>query len=119
MTLLPHFPCLVVLLAVALLGDATLSLRPPSFIRNCLTGVGFPRQWWWTLIVIKVLAAVGLLIGLRVPGVALAASTGVICYFLCAVVAHVRAGFMGRELWINCLGMLTLAVVTAVTSFVG
>lgn len=119
MTLLPHFPWLVVLLAVVLLGDAVLSLRPPAFIRDCLTGVGFPRQWWWTLVVVKVLAATGLLVGLRVPGVAFSANVGVICYFLCAVIAHIRADFTGRELWINCLGMLTLALGTAAVSFAG
>lgn len=117
MILLPHTPWLVVLLAAVLLGDAAASLRPPPFIRNCLTGVGFPRQWWWTLIVVKTLAAAGLLVGLRVPGVGLAATTGVACYFSCAVVAHVRARFTGRELWVNCLGMLALTLATGLASF--
>jgi hypothetical protein len=97
-----------------LLGDAALSLRPPAFIRDCLDGVGFPREWWWTLIVIKVLAAAGLVAGLWVPGLALAATTGVIAYFLCAAVAHLRARFLGQAFWLNCLGMLVLAIVVLV-----
>ncbi|QHO91200.1 hypothetical protein CWT12_07530 [Actinomyces sp. 432] len=43
----PSGQWLIGLLAVVLLGDAILSLRPPAFIHASLTGVGFPRQWWW------------------------------------------------------------------------
>lgn len=32
------------ILALVLLGDAIMSLRPPAFIRDCLDGVGFPRD---------------------------------------------------------------------------
>ena len=60
MILQPCAPWLILTLAVVLLGDALLMLRPPSFIVTCLTGVGFPREWWWALIVIKILAAAGL-----------------------------------------------------------
>jgi len=45
-------------------------------------------------------------------GVGLAATVGVVVYFLCAVVAHIRAHFLGREFWLNCLGMLALSLVT-------
>ncbi|GAA1316698.1 DoxX family protein [Leucobacter albus] len=107
------------LLAVVLTGDAVLSLRPPRFISSCLTGVGFPRDWWWTLIVIKLVAVAGLLAGIWVPGVALAAHVGVIAYFCCAVAAHVRATFFGVAFWFNCLGMLALAIGTAMLAFAG
>ena len=53
----PYWPQLA--LAAILLGDALLSMRAPAFIRECLHGVRFPRDWWWTLIVIKMLAATG------------------------------------------------------------
>lgn len=65
-------------LALVLLSDAAMSMRPPKFIRDCLDGVGFPRDWWWTLIVIKTLAVIGLIMGVWVPGVAFAANIGVI-----------------------------------------
>ncbi len=117
MTLLPEPWWLVVALAAALTVDVALSLRPPEFIRRCLDGVGFPREWWWTLLVIKSLAVTGLLVGLVVPGVGLAATVGVVVYFGCAVVAHVRARFLGTELWVNCLGLLALAVATLLVSY--
>lgn len=107
---------LTALLAMVLLIDALMSIRPPMFIVKCLDGVGFPRDWWWTLIVVKLAAAAGLAVGLAYPGVASAANAGVIVYFLCAAYAHYRARFMTREFWINCLGMLGFSIVVLVLS---
>ena len=109
-TLVPDLWWPPAVLALVLLADAALSLRPPAFIRDCFDGVGFPREWWWTLIVVKVLAAAGLVAGIWVPGLALAAATGVVVYFLCAVAAHTRARFLGQAFWLNCLGMLALSI---------
>ena len=104
-------------LALVLFIDAALSLRPPKFIRDCLNGVGFPREWWWTLIVIKTLAVIGLIAGIWIPGIALAANTGVIVYFMSAAVAHIRSRFLGQAFWLNCLGMLALSIAVLVLSF--
>ncbi|WP_019203975.1 DoxX family protein [Tsukamurella sp. 1534] len=113
----PRLPWLTVLLAVALLGDALLSVRPPQFIQDCLDGVRFPRDWWWTLIAIKLVAGAGLLAGLHYPGVGFAANAGVVAYFVCAAVAHVRARFLGSTFWVNCLGMLTFSLVVLLISY--
>lgn len=110
MILLPHWwaPSL---LAVILIGDAALSIRPVPFIRDCLESVELPRRWWWVLIVAKLLAAAGLIAGIWIPGLAFAANVGVIAYFCCAAVAHLRAGATGTAFKVNCLGMLVLSVV--------
>lgn len=105
------------LLATVLLADALLSLRPPGFIRDCLDGVGFPHDWWWTLIAIKLVATAGLITGIWVPGIGFAANVGVICYFICAAAAHLRARFLGTAFWINCLGMLVLSAGALAWSF--
>ncbi|HMR49751.1 MAG TPA: DoxX family protein [Arachnia sp.] len=118
MNLIPDPWWLPAILATVLLFDAVASLRPPAFIRDCLDGVDFPRDWWWTLIVIKTLAVVGLVVGIWVPGIALAANAGVVAYFLCAATAHVRAKFIGLSFWLNCLGMLSLSLATMLFSFV-
>lgn len=68
----------LILLAAVLFSDVLMSIRPPKFIRVCLDGVGFPREWWWTLLVIKSLAVSGLVVGLWEPGVGFAATVGVI-----------------------------------------
>lgn len=105
----PGWPA--VLLAVALLADIIMSIRPMKFIQDCLDGVGFPRDWWWALLAIKSLAVVGLIAGLWIPGVAISATIGVTTYFCCAAYAHIRAKFFGQAFWLNCLGMLALSAV--------
>lgn len=117
MNLVPEPWWLPALLAAALLFDAVASIRPPKFIRECLDGVGFPREWWWTLIVIKTLAAAGLIVGIWVPGVGLAANVGVVVYFLCAAASHIKARFTGASFWVNCLGMLALSLIMLLLSF--
>lgn len=112
----PWWPAAI--LAAVLFGDAVLSIRPPKFIRDCLDGVLFPREWWWTLVVIKLAATAGLVVGIFVPGIAFAANVGVIVYFLSAGYAHVRARFLKQEFWVNCLGMLVLAVAALLLSYV-
>ncbi|WP_016701156.1 DoxX family protein [Actinoalloteichus spitiensis] len=117
MTLVPALWWLPAALASVLLLDAALSIRPPKFIRDCLDGVGFPREWWWTLIVIKALASAGLIVGIWVPGVGATANAGVVAYFLCASYAHVRARFLRQEFWVNCLGLLAFSVAVFVFSY--
>ncbi|MDO5701148.1 MAG: DoxX family protein [Bowdeniella nasicola] len=107
------------LLAAVLLADALLSQRPPAFISSCLHSVGFPREWWWVLIWAKLLATAGLIVGLWVPGIALASATGVVAYFVAASYAHVRARALGPAFWVNCLGMLALSVAVLVAVAVG
>ena len=63
------------------------------------------------------LAAGGLIAGIWVPGLAFAANAGVIAYFLCAAVGHIRARATGTAFWINCLGMLVLSGLTLALSF--
>ncbi|MGA4506469.1 DoxX family protein [Propionibacteriaceae bacterium G1746] len=104
-------------LALVVLVDALLTAYPPKFVRDCLDGVHFPREWWWVLVVVKPLAVAGLVVGLWWPGVALAANVGVIAYFVCAAVAHVRARFTGQTFWGNCVGMLVLSVAALVLAF--
>lgn len=105
-------------LAVVMSVDAVLSIRPPHFVRACYDGVGFPQRWWWALAVAKVLAVGGLVTGYWRPDVGLATHVAVVAYFGCAAVGHGRAGYVGRDFWVNCLGMLAVAVATLVLHLV-
>lgn len=105
------------LLAFILFSDALLSVRPPLFIRNCLDGVRFPRDWWWALIAVKLLAAAGLTAGLKYPGIGFTTNVAVIAYFGCAAYAHYRARFLKQEFWLNCLGMFALSVGVLIVSY--
>ncbi|GAA0037222.1 DoxX family protein [Brevibacterium metallidurans] len=117
MTLIPDPWWPVAVLAVVVLGDGVMTFRPPRAIAACLDGVGLPRDWWWVLAVVKFLAVAGLLAGFWIPGVGLAAVTGLVVYFLAAAWAHIRARYVGRDFWLNCLGMLTGVVLVLVFCF--
>ena len=72
-------------LAIVLLADVAMSIRPMAFIRACLSGVNLPENFWWVLLVIKTLAAAGLiadhwLADAGYAGVGLAATVGVVVW---------------------------------------
>ncbi|HET6856594.1 MAG TPA: DoxX family protein [Streptomyces sp.] len=56
-----------------------------------LTEYGVPRAWWTWLGVAKAAGAAGLLVGLAVPAVGIAAAIGLGLYFTGAVVTVLRA----------------------------
>ncbi|MEU6488060.1 DoxX family protein [Streptomyces sp. NPDC046887] len=56
-----------------------------------LADYGVPRAWWPWLGVAKAAGAVGLLIGLVVPAIGVAAAIGLVLYFAGAVITVVRA----------------------------
>ena len=56
-----------------------------------MTSYGIPRSWLFSLGVLKALGAVGLLIGIAVPSVGVAASFGLVLYFIGAIVTVVRS----------------------------
>ncbi len=116
MTLLPSMWWLSALLAVVLLLDAALSIKPVAFIGECLDSVHFPKEWWWVLIVAKCVAGTGLIAGIWIPGVAFAANVGVVVYFLCAAASHIRAGATRTLGWASCLMMLTISIVVLIVS---
>lgn len=113
----PVWPTIV--LAAILFGDAIISAIPVKLVRDCLDGVQFPAdQWGWALVYVKVLAVIGLVVGIWQPGVGVAATAGVIAYFVAAAIAHIRAGFINSTFWVNCLGMLGLSIAVLLYSFV-
>jgi hypothetical protein len=69
------------------------------------------------LAVVKFLAAAGLVAGLWIPGLGVAASVGLVVYFLCAAAAHLRAHYIGRDFWLNCLGMLVVCLAVLIFCF--
>ncbi len=81
-----------VLLALALVGSAVGKLtRQPKVVEG-ITGVGVPVERLPALAALELLGAVGLIVGLWIPAIGVAAGVGVVLYFLGAVIAHVRVG---------------------------
>lgn len=65
--------------------------RRAEFVTQPLVEYGVPRSWWGRLALAKLAGAVGLLVGLVLPAVGVAAGVGLVLYFLGAVVTTVRA----------------------------
>ncbi len=62
-----------------------------EFVVEPLTTYGVPRNWWNWLALAKSAGALGLILGLFIPAIGIAAAIGLILYFLGAVATTVRA----------------------------
>lgn len=83
---------IVTVLAAVWVGFSAYSLLTrATWVVEPLTEYGVPRSWWTVLGAAKAAGAIGLLVGLAVPLVGLAAAIALILYFLGAVVTIVRA----------------------------
>jgi hypothetical protein len=62
-----------------------------AFVVDNITAYGVPERWWPWLGTVKALGAAGLLAGLAVPAVGVAAAVGLVLYFVGAVVTVLHA----------------------------
>ena len=76
-------------------------LKPVDFIASCLTNVRFPRRFWVVLSPLKFAAALGLVAGIWIPYLGLVTSVALVLYFVVAVIMHIRARDLGRDLFVN------------------
>jgi hypothetical protein len=83
--------------AVAILtAAATAAVAVADFLRADwvlanMAKVGVPRSWLFPLGALKAAGALGLLVGIRVPVLGVAASTGLVLFFAGALATHLRA----------------------------
>ncbi|MFD7444657.1 DoxX family protein [Streptomyces sp. NPDC059909] len=79
------------LLALVLVASATFTFtRNPAVVAS-MGKAGVPDSWFPRLATLKAAGAVGLLAGLAVPFIGVAAAIGVVLYFIGAAIMHVRA----------------------------
>ena len=52
---------------------------------------GVPDSWMTTLGILKTARALGLLVGIRVPVIGMAAAIGLVLFFVAAIIVHLRA----------------------------
>jgi hypothetical protein len=74
---------------------AFLSLSGAASVEDVADRVRVPRAWMVPLGTLLASGAVGLLAGLVVPVLGIAAAAGLVVYFICAVGAHLRVGDRG------------------------
>ena len=77
------------LAALALPGVAAAKLSTDDVIKMAKAGV--PESWITMLGILKTAGAVGLLIGIGVPLIGMAAAIGLILFFVGAIITHLRA----------------------------
>ncbi len=81
-----------VLLAVMLAGSATADFVRYRKIGSLMAEMEVPESWMTNLGLIKAAGGIGLLVGIGVPPVAMAAAIGIILFFVGAITIHLRAG---------------------------
>lgn len=79
------------LLALTLAASATFTLQRNPAITESMGKVGVPDSWLPRLATLKAAGAIGLVAGLWLTPLGIAAAIGVTLYFIGAIVTHLRA----------------------------
>lgn len=83
---------IVTIVAALWVGFSAFSLlRRAPFVVDPLVEYGVPQTWWTPLGLAKAAGSIGLIIGLWIPAIGVAAAIGLILYFAGAVVTVLRA----------------------------
>ena len=83
----------MVIVAASMIGvSATGTFARLGWVVDNFTTYGVPSSWFPWLATAKAAGAIGLLMGLAVPGLGISASVALVIYFLGAVVVIIRGG---------------------------
>jgi len=107
---------LSILLAIIMLGSGVMKLVHAPRVVALMEGVNVSRSQMTVLGLIELAATFGLLVGIWLPPLAIAAAIGVIAYFAGAIIAHVRAGDPNFQ---GAIAFLLLAAVTLAAFILG
>jgi DoxX-like family len=80
-----------VLLAVYLVLSATADFARYHRVLTAMARARVPQSWLPTLGILKGAAGLGLLVGIALPAIGIAAAAGTILFFVGAIVTHLRA----------------------------
>ena len=84
------YTVVTVLAAAANLLSATLDFIRYKQILISMAKVGVSESWLTTLGILKTAGALGLLAGVRVPLIGIAAAIGLVLFFIAAIITHLR-----------------------------
>ena len=88
---------IITLIAAAWIGfSAHATFTRASWVVDNLAAYGVPTTWWTWLAAAKATGAIGLVVGLAVPPVGIAATIGIVLYFSGAAVTIIRARAYGH-----------------------
>jgi len=107
-----------VLAAAANVFSATLDFIRYKQILINMAKVGVSESWLTTFGVLKAAGALGLLAGIRVPLIGIAAAIGLVLFFIAAIITHLRGRdySFGLAIVFLLLALVTLAAHLALTA---
>jgi DoxX-like family len=85
------YVAVTILAAAANAAAAVFDFARADRVLANMTKVGVPRSWLVPLGALKAAGALGLLVGIGVPLLGVAASAGLVLFFVGAVITHIRA----------------------------
>jgi hypothetical protein len=107
------FVIVSILLALAMLVSVTMDMRGDPRVVQMMQRFQLRPGFERSLAMVKAIGALGLLVGLFVPAIGIAAATGFSLYFLLAIRAHFRAADPVKEAG-AAFGLFVVSVMTAV-----
>jgi DoxX-like family len=105
-----------VLAAAANVFSATLDFIRYKQILINMARVGVSESWLTTLGILKAAGALGLLVGIRVPLIGIAAAIGLVLFFITAIITHLRGRDYSFGLAVVFLLLALAALILRVTS---
>jgi hypothetical protein len=72
---------------------ATVDFTRPAWLLGNMGKARVPQSWLFPLGALKAAGALGLLVGIAVPPLGVAASVGLVLFFIGALITHVRARY--------------------------
>lgn len=114
---LPAVTWPLVALAVIQVADGLMCVKPVRFVAECFEAVNLPRRLWWMIAPVKFAAATGLILGISVPFLAALTCAALVAYFLVAIGMHLGARDLGRNLFVNAIGMLAICMQVGLMCF--
>ena len=117
---LPIFTAYVVVTGVTAAANAfaaTVDFIRPQWLLSNMARARVPQSWLFSLGALKAAGALGLLAGIALPPLGVAASVGLVLFFIGAIVTHFRARYWNIAAPVTFLllavGSLVLRVVSS------
>lgn len=76
--------------------------------------LGVPASWQFPLGLLLAAGAVGLIAGIVISAIGIAAASGLVLYFLCAAGVHIKARDTHLPSWINWFAFFSLSIAALV-----
>jgi DoxX-like family len=103
------FIIVTLLTAAANTYAAFVDFRRPQWVLDNVTSWGGSHSWLFPLGALKGLGALGLLVGVGVPLIGIAAAVGLILFFVGAITVVIRAGWYSHLRWPGTYLLLAVA----------